>query len=123
MLDGVGGITDALAQQLCKNSDRRTDANWIELLQMMSAFRRPQSRKACSDSATSTPQTTQPDQSKHTWSGDFNEAHTDVIESNVVAAIDTHSDMSNVPPVTNPWNRSVNEASNSTYSSSTTSPF
>ena len=59
----------------------------------MNASRRPVKAGAvCSDSATSTSQAAQADQSKNTRGGDFNEAHTNVIESDVVAPIDTHSD-------------------------------
>ena len=72
---------------------RWTDECWIELFEMTDAFRLiAGARRACLVFATSTSQTTQSDQSKHTRSRDFNEAHTDVIKSNIVAAVDAHSD-------------------------------
>ena len=41
VLDGVGGIADALAQQLLQEQRRRTNASRIDFFQVMNAFRRP----------------------------------------------------------------------------------
>ena len=85
VLDGVGYRYGGQQLQVSRPAD---ECKPIEFFQMMNACRRHvKAGEVCSDSATSTSRAAQAI-GKNTWSGDFNEAHANVIESDVVT-IDT----------------------------------